>query len=91
MKKIGLICAIALTGMSLTACSKQSYNLKKLRAEHARLLKQSKEHKSHRKTHKYKKQTASSKKKNDSKSAKGSNKGNTDNNRNSSKSEAKRS
>ena len=84
MKKIGLICAIALTGMSLTACSKQSYNLKKLRAEHARLLKQSKEHKSHRKTHKYKKQTASSKKENDSKSAKGSNKGNTDNNRNSS-------
>lgn len=80
MKKIGLICAVTLAGMSLAACGNQSYNLKKLRAEHARLLKQSKEQKSHHKTHKHKKQTA--KKENNSKSAKGSSKDNVDNNRN---------
>lgn len=82
MKKVSLICAVALTGMSLTACGNQSYNLKKLRAEHARLLKQSKEHKSHHKTHKHKKQTA--KRENNSKSAKSSSNGNTNKNRSSS-------
>lgn len=81
MKKIGLICAVALVGMSLAACGNQSYNLKKLRAEHARLLKQSKEHKGHHKTHKSKKQNASSKRENNSKS---SSKSNTDKNRSSS-------
>ena len=63
MKKIGLICAVTLAGMSLAACGNQSYNLKKLKAEHARLLKQSKDHKDHHKTHKSKKQNASSKRK----------------------------
>lgn len=48
MKKISLICATALAGISLGGCgNSHNYNLKKLRAEHTRLLKQSK-HKIHK-------------------------------------------
>lgn len=50
MKKIGLICAAVLVCGSLTACGNEhSYNLKKLRAEHSKLLKQSKKQSDHKK------------------------------------------
>lgn len=53
MKKISLLCMTFLASLSLAACGKShSYNLNKLRAEHARLLKQNnnKKHK-HAKKH----------------------------------------
>ena len=53
MKKISLLCMTFLASLYLDACGKShSYNLNKLRAEHARLLKQNnnKKHK-HAKKH----------------------------------------
>lgn len=59
MKKVNLICAVVLVGLSLGGCGNgHHYNLQKLRAEHSRLLKQTK-----KKDHKHnKKHSAKSKK-----------------------------
>lgn len=69
MKKISLLCAVVIAGLSLGGCGNgHHYNLKKLRAEHARLLKQSKKKDDkHNKKHSTKskkstKQSASNKK-----------------------------
>lgn len=69
MKKISLLCAVALAGLSLGGCGNgHHYNLQKLRAEHSRLLKQTKNKNNHKhnkkhsaKSKKSTKQSASSK------------------------------
>lgn len=66
MKKICLICATALVGMSLTACGNgdHSSNLSTLKAEHSRLLKKEKQLKqSKHKTHKHSKSHSTKSKK----------------------------
>lgn len=52
MKKIGLLCALLLTSLTISGCGHHSYNLNKLRSEHARLLKEAKSQKNkHHKKH----------------------------------------
>lgn len=80
MKKISLICAVALAGLSLGGCGNgHHYNLKKLRAEHSRLLKQTK-----KKDHKHNKKHSTKSKKSTKQSA--SNKNSSSGNKNNSSS-----
>lgn len=76
MKKISLICAVVIAGLSLCGCGNgRNYNLNKLRAEHSRLLKQTK-----KKNQKHSKKHSSKSKRENKKSA--SNKKSSSSNKN---------
>lgn len=75
MKKISLICSVVLAGLSLGGCGNgHHYNLNKLRAEHSKLLKQTK-----KKDHKHNKKHSTKSKKTTQQST--SNKNSSSNNK----------
>ena len=76
MKKISLLCSIVLVTLSLCGCSNgHHYNLKKLRAEHSRLLKLSKK-KNHKRNKKHSTKVKTSTKQNTSRKKSSSSKQN---------------